>query len=348
MKIRRRFSLPSFFSPLPLTARFAIGEAPLVPGAGTEGNAGGGAASDVVTLSKAEYAEMVQAKAERDGLKPDLERLRGVENDAKMMLRGDLDSEAKKEPTRRMLLNAGYTKDQIDAYLNPKQQDPPARRTRTPVEDPEGEGLEDPNDARLKGLEEQNKQLLGYQQQQELNRMKGMLDESAGMSMADTSAKGMGSVVTKLRAHAKEIVARAHEDGADPTEMAEAQETAKGLLDLEGEIRKEIRDRTTARLQYRRQTTGQWSDSWFAEEASKAAAELVSKYRPLVIGLPNRIGRASGTEGGEDQFRNVKPVEAPVYKPGMNNANAKAAVTDWAADLLGRASAELSREHSAV
>jgi len=343
-KRNRRLSNLFLFSGTPLSARFDRPDPPvtddLATGAAALG-AGGGVSKDVVTLSKAEYAEFVAAKAERDGLKPETERLRGIESDAKMMLRGDLDPAAKAEPTRRMLLNAGYTKEQIDAYLNPKGPAPKGK-----VDDDETP-LEDPNDGRLKQLEEQNKQILNHQQNQELTRMKGLLETSAGFSMADTSDKnGMGVVVARLKANAKAILDAARE--GDPAELASAQETANGMLNLEGEIKNQIRERTTARLQYRRQQTGQWSDSWFAEEATKAAAELAKVYRPLVIEYPNRLGRASGTESGEDVFRNVKPVEAPVYKPGMNNANAKAAVTDWAADLLGRASAELSRETSAV
>lgn len=101
-------------------------------------------------------------------------------------------------------------------------------------------------------------------------------------------------------------------------------------------------DRTTrGLLQKRREATRSWDNKWIGEEAKKAAALLQKRYR-TVIGDPSLLG-PSETVAEADRFLASKPVEAPVYKPGMSLGDAQAASRSFASDQIARAIAESTK-----
>ncbi len=101
-------------------------------------------------------------------------------------------------------------------------------------------------------------------------------------------------------------------------------------------------DRTTRQLlQKRREATRTWDNKWIGEEARKAAALLQKRYR-TVIADPSLLG-PSETVAEADRFLASKPVEAPVYKPGMSLGDAQAASRSFASDQIARAIAEAAK-----
>lgn len=101
-------------------------------------------------------------------------------------------------------------------------------------------------------------------------------------------------------------------------------------------------DRTTrGLLQKRRDATHTWDNKWIGEEAKRAAALLQKRYR-TVIADPSLLG-PSETVAEADRFLATKPVEAPVYKPGMSLGDAQAASRSFASDQIARAIAEAAK-----
>lgn len=299
----------------PVTARFADGD----PDPSTDKGSGGGApASDKVTLTKADYEALVAAKTNLEGATKERDTLKGRWENTTKILRGDLPAAEKADALRSVLKDAGYSDKAIQKYINEnveadEEPAPANRRGRQRAEDEEVDENED-----LSTIKAQQAQIIEQQRAMRLRELQGLLETETSKHLS--SKAGLGDILSKLRTSAAQL------EGED----------ASGVEETISEISKEFKDRVTAQLHARKQATGRFDESWFAEEAKKASDALSKKYKPLVIPHPSRLGR-SGETDGDDFLLPDKPVELPDPKKKMSAEDLKAKVTDWASDKLLRA-----------
>lgn len=315
-RLNQLASLLGFTTPF---ARFADEEKPDTTGsdANDKGTGGGSAKDGEVRLTKEEYAELTAAKASAASLSKDKET--GDRRWAAMqkVLRGDLPASDKAEAMKTLLTDAGYNQKQIDAYIKTQfgadddEDETPAPRNRR------GKAAEEDEDD-LAEIRANQQQIIEQQRQMRVRELQGILETET--TKAFTAKDHLGGVLKVLKDAYKDA------EGDDASSINETMES----------IKQEFKDRVTTALQVRRNATGKFDDSWFAEEAVKASKDLAKKYKPLVISYPSRLGRAEATEGGEDFFLPDKPLELPKSSDKLSPEQVKSKVNDWAADKLLR------------
>lgn len=85
-------------------------------------------------------------------------------------------------------------------------------------------------------------------------------------------------------------------------------------------------------------------DLAFAKAASQQVAAALAGRVQAYLGEPKNLGRVRGVATGEDPFASLekmKPVERPLWEPGVQPGDLEKKVTDRLADSLSRASARL-------
>jgi hypothetical protein len=306
----------------PLTARFADGN----DDPSTDKGTGGGApASDKITLSKADYEALVAAKSTLDNTTKERDTLKGRWENTTKILRADLPAAEKADALRAVLKDAGYSERAIQTYLaqnlgdDDDTDDEPTPRNRRGRQRPDEDEDEDDERSRdLATIKQQQEHIIEQQRSMRLRELQNILETETSRHL--NSKTGLGDVLSKLRASASEL------EG----------ESAEGVNGTIEEITKEFKDRVTSQLHARKQATGRFDESWFAEEAKKASDALAKKYRPLVIPHPSRLGRSGETDGPDDFLLPDKPVDLPDPKKRMSAEDLKMKVTDWATDKLLR------------
>lgn len=315
-RLNQLASLLGFTTPF---ARFAVEEKSDAPDSTDKETGGGSPKDDGVRLTKEEYAELTAAKATAASLSKDKET--GDRRWAAMqkVLRGDLPASDKAEAMKTLLTDAGYNQKQIDAYIKTQfgadddadDDETPAPRNRR------GKAAEEDEDG-LAEIRANQQQIIEQQRQMRVRELQGILESET--TKAFTARDHLGGVLKVLKDAYKDA------EGDDASSINETMES----------IKQEFKDRVTTALQVRRNATGKFDDSWFAEEAVKASKDLAKKYKPLVISYPSRLGRAEATEGGEDFFLPDKPVELPKSSDKLSLEQVRSKVNDWAADKLLR------------
>lgn len=331
--------LSIFGMTIPLTARFnrpaddAGGETP----AEKSPESKGGAAADEVKLSRKDYDDLIALKTKVPELTSQLEGATKVRTAMHRIIKGEGTPAEKSAAMTELLSDAGYTAEQIAEYM--KTNAPSSRGNgkgrgrRQEVEDDEDEEDEaDPRDQEIAELKAQTQQLSQAQKETRLRELRSILGTQTTAVLTGKNT-ALGKVMAALTANS---------EGLEGAEL-------EGIDYTRAQIREELERKTIERVNLRRQKHGgNVDENWFAEEAAKAGEEVARKYRPLVIGLPSRIGRSPDTEDGTEQLLTSEPVKAPKYEKGLNTETAKASLTNWAADMLGREAAKESRNGKSV
>ena len=304
-----RLSLFSFGAPL--TARFDRPEDS--PSGGGGGEPKTEPKTDSVTLSKAEHEALIAAKTSLDAATKERDTLKGRWDNTTKILRGDLPASEKADALRAVLKDAGYSEKAIQTYIAQNVTDD-EEETPTPRNRRGKAAEEDEVDDDLETIKQQQAQIIEQQRSMRLRELQSMLESETSRHIS--SKTGIGDIFEKLRASASQL------EG----------ESASGVHETIAEITKEFKDRVTQQLHARKQATGRFDESWFAEEAKKASDALAKKYKPLVIPHPSRLGRSGETDGADDFLLPDKPVDLPDPKKKMSPEDLKAKVTDWATD----------------
>jgi len=103
-------------------------------------------------------------------------------------------------------------------------------------------------------------------------------------------------------------------------------------------LEQRVRAKALENLRTRRNQSGNFDESWVADEVSKAAND-VAKDMLTVIGDTSKIGRVSETAGQTEQLYRQKPVELPETK-GKSFGDVEGQLRDWTSDQILRSLAD--------
>lgn len=94
-------------------------------------------------------------------------------------------------------------------------------------------------------------------------------------------------------------------------------------------------------LRERRTLSGQEpNEQWLQEVAPRAVQDVLGKYA-VVVGNPDKLGRAPETNGPFEGLKDQKPVAPPAFRKGMTTGDLEAQDHAWTVDLLSRAAASI-------
>jgi len=280
---------------------------------------------DVVPLSKAEYAELLAAKTERDSLKPKVATLEQNWNSAQALIKGEGDDTAMEQHTRHVLKAAGWSQGQIDSHLQGLREEgaPEASPSRSDGRGPRPKGASSSEDreepSEIDTIRQQQQVLSQQLGQQEVHRLGRLFQE--GVKSALDTTKDLTSVMedlVKANAPSDEGKAKEYQDNLGSTVMAE--------------VDREFKDRLRQR---RAQNGNRWDDAWVPDEAAKAAKAVAAKFRTFVPD-PSRIGKVGETGVGDDYITSTTPVSKPSFRKGDTVADVEQKGKAWAADYLIR------------
>lgn len=279
-----------------------------------------------VTLTRAEYDELMAAKTLAGASQSKVADLEKKWGHAQRLLRTDTDPKAAQESLRVVMAETGYTPEQIEAYL--------------------AEQAGEPEQAPAKG------------QGQGKGRGAPAEPDPEVVQLRETVAT-QGATVSALRKNQLESMVQVSIKTAVDTnkELATLIETLAGFSDEEGgqagvdearstiaaEVHRDTLDRLRERRARESQANGRdtWNDAWIADEAVKAAKAAHTKFKRFVPD-PSKLGRAPDAEAWVDEIKDAAPVKAPTFTKGSAKSDVRKGMKDWAVDHLLRGVAETS------
>ena len=222
----------------------------------------------------------------------------------------------REQAIRYLMTQEGYTPDDINQYINwtnEMGQEPEQQYEQPQYEEPQPQ----------EGLTEEQLQQQYYQEQ--------MMREQDQARMREIEAR-QSRIGT-------EMMKKEMSNAIDST-MASNDQISKllGINEESGDrkdvIRQEVEAAMMASLRQRRASGENFNNSWFTEEAGKAAKTVYDKFSS-VIGDPDKIQRAPET-AAQDSLFNKPPVDPPKYEKGDSMGDINVKTRDWTLDTLLR------------
>ena len=251
----------------------------------------------------------------------EVEQLKEYNEQARKLMSPTGTNDATREQAIRYLMTQeGYTPDDINQYINwtnEMGQEPEQQYEQPQYEEPQPQ----------EGLTEEQLQQQYYQEQ--------MMREQDQARMREIEAR-QSRIGT-------EMMKKEMSNAIDST-MASNDQISKllGINEESGDrkdvIRQEVEAAMMASLRQRRASGENFNNSWFTEEAGKAAKTVYDKFSS-VIGDPDKIQRAPET-AAQDSLFNKPPVDPPKYERGDDMGKINNKTRDWTLDTLLRGAQE--------
>lgn len=277
-----------------------------------------------VTLTRAEYDELMAAKTLASASQSKVADLEKKWGHAQKLLRTDTDPKAAQESLRVVMAETGYTPEQIEAYLAEQAGEPeptPAKGAS------KGRGAPAEPDPEVVQLRETVASQGATVSALRKNQLESLVD--ASIKTAVDTNKDLGTLI--------ETLAGFSDTEGEQASVDEARST------IAAEVHRDTLDRLRERRARESQANGRdtWNDAWIADEAVKAAKAAHAKFKRFVPD-PSKLGRAPNADAWVDEIKDAAPVKAPVYAKGSSKSDVRQGMKDWAVDHLLRGVAETS------
>lgn len=279
------------------------------------------------TLMQAREAA-TKAESERDNYKSRVDSMLSL-------FQEDTSPEQREQVTRQILSDAGYSTDEVEAYMevvggSGEQIDPTKEYGKEEGKD-NGDGMSPEIQQEMAKLRKENEEIRSNQTQSRVRELGFMLEK--GLDHVLDSNPRIKVLLSKATALAP----------ASASDEDKRKATAKARASLKDQLKREALEK----LNIRRSKSGTFEDSWMIEEIDRAVEPVINVYQS-VIGDINKLGRSpetvtGGTPGRERLDRD--PVPTPVWKAGDDN---RKKLTDWANDSLERMAAEIGAGEDVV
>ena len=226
----------------------------------------------------------------------------------------------REQAIRYLMTQEGYTPDDINQYINwtnEMGQEPEQQYEQPQYEEPQPQ----------EGLTEEQLQQQYYQEQ--------MMREQDQERMREIEARQSRIGTEMMKKEMSNAIDSTMSSNDQISKLLGINEESGGRKDV---IRQEVEAAMMASLRQRRASGENFNNSWFTEEAGKAAKTVYDKFSS-VIGDPDRIQRAPET-AAQDSLFNKPPVDPPKYEKGDDMGKINNKTRDWTLDTLLRGAQE--------
>tara|TARA_R100000664_G_scaffold33888_2_gene52532 strand:+ start:4205 stop:5122 length:918 start_codon:yes stop_codon:yes gene_type:complete len=251
----------------------------------------------------------------------EVEQLKEYNEQARKLMSPTGTNDATREQAIRYLMTQeGYTPDDINQYINwtnEMGQEPEQQYEQPQYEEPQPQ----------EGLTEEQLQQQYYQEQ--------MMREQDQARMREIEARQSRIGTEMMKKEMSNAIDSTMASNDQISKLLGINEESGGRKDV---IRQEVEAAMMASLRQRRASGENFNNSWFTEEAGKAAKTVYDKFSS-VIGDPDKIQRAPET-AAQDSLFNKPPVDPPKYERGDDMGKINNKTRDWTLDTLLRGAQE--------